>query len=281
MFVVVNSKQQCHYLRQKTYKVCNECSLKIQKENNRLKGEKRFLDYLKNNRNDEYILLSSYRSTKDKVLLYHTKCRNNWFVKPNNLISSHQNCPRCNPINNVKYTQEEIEEIIRKLVGDEYTVLGKYKGINAKFKMKHNECGHIWGVTPKHFIHNGSRCPICASSKGESKIRDYLKEHRINFIEEYTFNDCRNPITKSVLRFDFAVFNNNKLQCLAEYDGEQHYNGWRGRDKSLLEIQNRDKIKNNYCKQNNIKLIRIPYWDFSNLEEVLQQELSEVINDGE
>lgn len=54
-----------------------------------------------------------------------------------------------------------------------------------------------------------------------------------------------------------------------------------GGNEALNDTKYRDNVKNNYCKQNNIKLIRIPYWDFSNLEEVLQQELSEVINDGE
>lgn len=267
--------------RTKTYKVCNECSLKLKNENSRLKGEKRFLDYLTHERNGEYILLSSYKSNKNKVLLYHIKCGENWLVKPNNIMSSHQNCPHCNPISNVKYTQEEIEEIIKKLVDVEYTVLGKYKGINEKIKMKHNKCGHVWDVTPKHFIHNDSRCPICASSKGETKIRDYLTKQNINFLEEYTFDDCRNYITNIVLRFDFAIFNGDNLQCLIEYDGEQHYSGWRGKDGSLSEIQNRDNIKNNYCKQNNIRLIRIPYWDFSNLEDILQHEISEVISSGQ
>ena len=261
----------------KTYKYCNDCSLKMRNENNRLKGQERFLDYLKYSRNEEYTLLSSYKTNRDKVLLYHMKCGNTWFVKPNNVISSHQKCPHCHTLNNIKHTQEEIEQMVKTLVGTKYTVLGVYEGINSKIQMRHNECGHIWNVSPKHFIHNNSRCPVCASSKGESRIRGYLTMKKIKFLEEYTFDDCRNCKTNAVLRFDFAILNGSKLQCLIEYDGEQHYIGWRGKSGSLYEIQRRDGIKNQYCKQNNIKLIRIPYWDFSNLEEILQKELLGVI----
>ena len=32
--------------------------------------------------------------------------------------------------------------------------------------------------------------------------------------------------------------------------------------KKLKKNQENDKIKNQYCKNNNIKLVRIPYWDF-------------------
>ena len=35
--------------------------------------------------------------------------------------------------------------------------------------------------------------------------------------------------------------------------------------------QYRDKIKTEYCKNNNIKLIRIPYTDFDNIEKILNK----------
>ena len=41
-----------------------------------------------------------------------------------------------------------------------------------------------------------------------------------------------------------------------------------------MEIKIKDNIKTQYCKDNNIKLIRIPYWDFDNIEEILKKELN-------
>ena len=35
------------------------------------------------------------------------------------------------------------------------------------------------------------------------------------------------------------------------------------------ELVRRDNIKNNYCRENNIKLLRIPYWDYDNIENIL------------
>ena len=76
-----------------------------------------------------------------------------------------------------------------------------------------------------------------------------------------------------MLPFDFYL---PQYNCCIEYDGKQHYlYGGFGND--LLELMNikyRDNIKTNYCQQNNIKLIRIPYWDFDNIEEILKQQLN-------
>lgn len=105
----------------------------------------------------------------------------------------------------------------------------------------------------------------CIKSKGESKLIDIFVKNNILFKSQYYFNDCINPETNSHLRFDFYL---PEYQCLIEYDGEQHYNytnsGWNDKehfDKGKI----RDEIKNNYCKEKGIKLIRIPYWDYDKI----------------
>jgi hypothetical protein len=71
------------------------------------------------------------------------------------------------------------------------------------------------------------------------------------------------------LRFDFAIFNeNNNLSHLIEFDGKQHtndYNAWGGTE-TLEERHLRDELKNLYCKNHNIKLIRIPYTKRNNIK---------------
>ena len=114
-------------------------------------------------------------------------------------------------------------------------------------------------------------------SKGELKVFNFLQNKGIKIETQKTFDDCRNPETKRKLFFDFYLPDYN---CCIEYDGEQHFisrnNGW-NTFKHLEDLQFRDDIKNQYCKNNHIKLIRIPYTEYENIENFLKKELSEVI----
>lgn len=61
---------------------------------------------------------------------------------------------------NKKKTQEEFEEEVYNLVGNEYTVLGTYVNANVGLLIKHNDCNYEWKVEPHNFL-NGQRCPVC------------------------------------------------------------------------------------------------------------------------
>ena len=123
-------------------------------------------------------------------------------------------------------------------------------------------------------------CPYCVDKKkfkfshGEKAIKQFFDDHNINYIQEYRFNDCRETTT---LPFDFYLPNKNTV---VEYDGEHHYhpvqfNGISeaAAQKDFNDIQRHDKIKNQYCADNDIKLIRIPYWDKSNINDILSENL--------
>lgn len=83
----------------------------------------------------------------------------------------------------------------------------------------------------------------------------YLEEKSIKFETEYRFNDCK---YKLPLPFDFYLPDYN---ILIEYDGKQHFEiiNFFGGKKRLIEQNIKDNIKTEYCKNNNIKLIRIKY----------------------
>lgn len=119
-------------------------------------------------------------------------------------------------------------------------------------------------------------CIDSHNSNGEEKIELLLKGNNIDYLKEYSFLECKNPKTNRVLRFDFYLPDYNI--CI-EYDGRQHFieKGSWGELESLQEIQHRDNIKNQYCKDNNIKLIRIPYWDYNKIDKEYLMEL--IIND--
>ena len=97
-----------------------------------------------------------------------------------------------------------------------------------------------------------------------------LNKYNVDFKSQYKFNDCK---SKRELPFDFYITN---LNIVIEYDGIQHYriikyfNGLDG----FITTKIHDVIKTKYCKDNNIKLIRIPYWEFDNIENILIKELN-------
>ena len=178
-------------------------------------------------------------------------------------------CPYC--YGNVKYKYEYIKEYIEsfgyKLISKEY--------INVFNKLE-VECpkGHRYKVNFNNF-QNGYRCPICNQSSGEQEIFRILEKYNITYIPQHKFKNC---VDKNELSFDFYI---PLFNIIVEFDGKQHFevvNFNNDEECIALEkfnlIKKHDNIKTQYCKNNNIKLIRIPYWDFNNIENILIKELN-------
>lgn len=127
------------------------------------------------------------------------------------------------------------------------------------------ECGTIKKVDLHSLTSGRSLSCGCLKSKGEEKIAQSLSKLGINFIKEYTgFDDCLNKETNTKLRFDFYL---PEYNCCIEYDGIQHFQsgtGWNSKS-HLIKTQTNDSIKNQYCTDNKIKLIRISYLDFNKI----------------
>ena len=84
---------------------------------------------------------------------------------------------------------------------------------------------------------------------------------KIKFKRQFHFKDLKD---KKYLYFDFAIFyDKDELISLIEYQGEQHFNDTsRG---AWTAPRLHDEMKRAYCKEKNIKLIEIPFYDFENL----------------
>lgn len=132
---------------------------------------------------------------------------------------------------------------------------------------------------PTQHINAELGCPDCireesdSISSGEKEIIDILGYHGIQYITQKSFDDCKH-INK--LQYDFYLPEYNL--CI-EYDGQQHFipiDGWGG-EETLKSIQIRDEIKNQYCKNNNINLLRIPYYE-CNPEEMIEEYFKYVYN---
>lgn len=174
-----------------------------------------------------------------------------------------QRCPYC--YGNAKSTQQEVEEYLKMF---NYELLSTYEGNNKPLTIKCPK-NHITNTMTYARFKDGCRCIKCNESKGEKEIEKMLKKHNIQFIEQYRFNDCK---FKNILSFDFYL---PQYNCCIEYDGEQHYKikDWFGGLDGFVDRVIRDTVKNEYCKNNNIRLIRISYLEFNNIEEILIKEL--------
>lgn len=112
-------------------------------------------------------------------------------------------------------------------------------------------------------------------SKGEKKIREYLDNKKYLHIDQYVFDDCKD---KTYLPFDFYLPEKN---LIIEYDGQHHFAPVTFNGITQKEAQNNheatkyhDKIKDKYCADNGIQIIRIPYWDYKNIDTILNQKIA-------
>ena len=208
-----------------------------------------------------YELLSDkYRNTKEKLKL---KCPkgHEFEMRYHNFKDQGQRCPYC--YGNTKYIYEEVKE---------YIELFGYKLLSAEYKNNKSNLlvrcdkGHEYEVTFHNFKDNGSRCPICNISKGERRIIDWLDNNNIEYIYDETYFNNLFGINGGLLRPDFIL---PSYKIWIEYDGEFHYKKYY-ESQNFETLQIHDEIKNQYAKENGWRLIRIPYWDFENIENILE-----------
>lgn len=225
-----------------------------------------FKQEVKNVVGDEYeVLEMTYKNNSTPMLLKHNIC-GNIFKMSRKAFLNGQRCPnerylRSAESNSKKQGKsEEKKKIIEEICEKEgYLCLSNYSRSKKPIVIKHLKCGKEFYPTPYDFI-KGTRCPHCYRSKGEEVIREFLTLSKFVFEEQYRIKECRN---KRPLPFDFAIFNEEKdLVCLMEYDGSQHFSNkfaFNDDEENFKKTKTNDKIKNEFCKRNNIPLIRIKF----------------------
>jgi hypothetical protein len=152
-------------------------------------------------------------------------------------------------VKKLKWTNKELKDEAKKYLSH----FDFQKGNNSAYQVARNRGADFYKSITKHFIDN--------LSTGETLISRILTHFNINFMKQYKFEDCTNLRTGRYcykLPFDFFLPNNNT--CI-EYDGIQHFQAVAhfGGEEGFVKRKILDKIKTEYCKKNNIKLIRIPY----------------------
>lgn len=249
------------FLRGQRCSICN---------GNKRKTLKEFKQEVFNEVKDEYEVLSdNYINNKTPIKFLHKKCNKIFYMSSVCFFTQKQRCPYCSKSH--KLSTEEFKQKVFDLVGNEYKVLSDYNGTSDKVLILHERCKNTYMVKPNHFLNTGTRCPYCKESKGEKRIENWLKLNNIKYERNFSFNNLYYKTKSKPLSFDFKILLNEKL-ILLEYDGEFHYkNIFKSNEYKNQKI--RDKMKDTYCKENNIKLIRIPYTQFNNIENILNESL--------
>lgn len=119
---------------------------------------------------------------------------------------------------------------------------------------------------------DNSGCAYCHSSKWENEIRHLLDKLGLRYVTQKVFEDLTD---QKPLRFDFFLTEKRKA---IEYDGRHHFEPicFNGISKEMAieefkETIKRDKMKDEYCLNNNIPLLRIPYYNFNNAESLIKE----------
>lgn len=173
----------------------------------------------------------------------------------------HQNkhvCDKCGREIADERRKNNHEDIANYISETGCELLSKYKGTQFPMKIRCGSCGKIFYCSLDSYRYKKyKRCEKCNRkiSEGELILEELLKINNIKYIHQYGFDDCRR---KYKLNFDFYLVDYN---ILWEVDGRQHHmviEHWGGKE-GFEEIQERDNIKNDYCEENNILLIRTDY----------------------
>ncbi|MCM3387338.1 zinc-ribbon domain-containing protein [Ureibacillus chungkukjangi] len=226
-----------------------------------------FKEKVKNIHGDSLIPIEEYKNSRDKIKLI---CKVHGAVE---MLSSNvlraKGCIECS-VEERRIGLDNFINRIYELYQDEYTIIGNnYVNVETGIRTRHNICNHEWDCRPHDLLSGNGICPKCRKSKSEKKILALLHDNTVKVSIEKTFENCRKKLK---LPFDFYLDD----YLLVEYDGEQHFKPYfKGKEtkKKLLETQENDKIKNQYCIDNNIPLIRIPYWEQKNIEYILDNVL--------
>lgn len=258
-----------NHLRRNSRKLCPNCHFG-EDEHSYHRGT---LDELRNKCKDRGI---EYSIPDQEYINSFTKIRvsclehGEFLISPCNLLAG-KGCAKCRDIRQSERQRKNIDSVVNSITivgkGEYEWFWGEYHNQKSKLYFRH-KCGTIFAMSYLQFTHKDSRerikCPVCrnTNSNGERIIYILLSKNQYNFERQY-------PIVVDGRRLyvDFIV-RLKDISYAIEYDGEQHYVPVKhfGGKSAYESLCLRDNLKDNWCRQNDYKLIRIPYTKSSSQE---------------
>lgn len=219
---------------------------------------------------EEYI---NYQTANLRILC--GSCGNEFTTSLASIDNSYGACLKCSHKKTAKLLRLSQKEVKYRIDAVNNNVLlnpEDYKDNHtSNLKIKCGDCGNTYITTLANYEYNQKiRCDKCSQriSVAERKVMEVFDRFAISYDYNHNFDDCRGKYKP--LPFDFYL---EDMATIIETDGQHHYRPIWGIE-HFTRTNEYDKIKNEYCSKNNIRLIRIPFWDFDNIEQILIKELN-------
>lgn len=260
---------------------CRECARDKNKIKRMLSMQSRIEEEIAQYNNNKLLNKEDYFNDETSNLKILCGSCNNVFVTSRHAYlknakrNSNYMCPDCNAKfirENLLRNKDDVEEYINSINGNILLNKYDYQGNDVhNLHIRCGNCGNVFTTSLLCYQMGKTTCDCCSCkiSRGEFAIKNVLDLYGVDYDKEHWFVDCRD---KYPLPFDFYLPDYN--MCI-EYQGEQHYKVVPrfGGEKELINRQYHDKIKKDYCKNNNIILIEIPYWEYENIEKILVEKI--------
>lgn len=256
---------------------CRDCGIK-RRNKNKAHSLEYIKDFIENISGSECKLLSTEYTNVSTPLEILCKCGNTFTTDFHHFSTQNKRqCTECGNYirnNSTRLTNEYIKKYV-EIDSKSNCELIKcdYKNASSRIEVK-CPCGEHFKTTFNEFKWNNRiRCRKCSSSisKMENDIVNILGDWNIEYIHQCKFEGC---IDKRELPFDF-YFPQEKI-CI-EADGRQHFEPvifgsmtYSDALENFKIVKRHDEIKDKFCKDNNMKLIRIPYWERNNIKAILE-----------
>lgn len=201
--------------------------------------------------------------------------------------------------NEAFHTLTKLKRHIYCVHEDNVNINCNYEGCNMKFNLPENLKRHI------KIVHMGIRYLTCANkmcditftqkadlkkhlkictngisgSSGEVKIKKYLDSINLSYLYNKQFNVM--GTCGRLLRWDFIIEGEDG-PIFIEYDGKHHFEPVRfgnishelASEKFKLQ-QIHDKMKDDFCRNNDYMLLRIKYNDYDNIDKIIEDFINE------
>lgn len=231
---------------------------------------------------NNYILLSdeSEFTGYKSYIRYSCSIHGEQSMRYGNLVNG-RTCPECSRDIKSRKISLAKDDVIKRVQDCGGRIINPDEYRNNSYSNLLIECPrchkNVMRTSLSHFLqHGGKFCKECyrKESSGERVIREWLEGNNISFVQQKWFQDCRDI---KPLPFDFYLPGNNMI---IEFDGKQHFedshffNHEDHRFGSVLSyIKYHDEIKNNYCKEKEIALLRISYNELNEIESILRNNI--------
>lgn len=208
--------------------------------------------------NSDIVVIEQYVNANTPILHRCLIDGCEWRATPGSIIYG-CGCPECAAKSAGDKQRKTHEQYVKEVecLNKDIIVVGKYIDSLTPILHKCKIDGFEWLASPTNILNRKSGCPQCNRSHGELDVKKWLDNNGIVYEQQKCFVGCTD---KKALPFDFYL---PEYNILIEYDGKQHHEPieYFGGKEAFEYTKRHDEIKNKYCEDNDIRLLRIPYYE--------------------